>query len=147
MQTSKISDLMNFQTHFPTIVLGVITNFDSRSHRILHDTGIRPYFDFVLVSHEAQISKPDPSIFSLALTSASQLGKNGEILPQNAVHIGDNYRLDCLSAADSGWRSIYVGGHKTSSDLEERDGIYCTEGMQNVTIMLKEQFKTINISS
>jgi REG-2-like HAD superfamily hydrolase len=89
--------------------IGVISNFDPRLNKILEATKLANFFDFVLNSHECQVSKPDPKIFKMALTAAGQNSSTGgEILPSDALHIGDNYELDYIGATNSGWNSVLV---------------------------------------
>src|SRR5204862_5610548 len=47
--------------------LGVISNFDSRLHRILVHLGISHFFEHVIVSSEVGADKPSPRIFAEAL--------------------------------------------------------------------------------
>jgi len=99
------------------LVLGIISNFDPRLHTILRLKGIQSSFDFVLTSHEAQLSKPDRRIFEKALNLASALDPTIEA--SNTLHIGDNYEIDCVGAINAGWNSILfdpIGNKVTNSD-------------------------------
>ena len=49
------------------VILGVVSNWDSRLHSILESTDLADYFDFVLVSAEVGSAKPNKTIFVEAL--------------------------------------------------------------------------------
>jgi HAD superfamily hydrolase (TIGR01549 family) len=83
--------------------------------------GIRPYFDFILVSGTFGAHKPDPSIFAEALNL-------GKAKPHQAVYIGDSQENDIAGALASGISPIwmnYVGRDWLGS--EPRPAIEITE--------------------
>ena len=49
------------------VILGIISNWDSRLHKILKNTNLADYFDFILASAEVGSAKPDKVIFMEAL--------------------------------------------------------------------------------
>lgn len=87
----------------PGLQLGIISNYDSRLTNLLIETKLTPFFNFAIISHEIQISKPNPLIFIAALNKV----KN--ICPMQALHIGDNYDLDFIGAQEAGWNAILIG--------------------------------------
>ncbi|GFQ78312.1 haloacid dehalogenase-like hydrolase domain-containing protein 3 [Trichonephila clavata] len=82
------------------IVLGVISNFDERLDSVLKSNGLKSYFDFVLASYLVETAKPSKKIFDLALQQISC------VTASQALHIGDNVKLDYLAAKKSGWNAL-----------------------------------------
>ncbi|KAG5344772.1 REG2 protein, partial [Acromyrmex charruanus] len=97
------------------IVLGVISNFDQRLDSILEDIRIRQYFTFVLTSYDFGKEKPSLSIFEEAL-KLMQYHSKGEILPQEAIHIGDRLDNDYFGAKSAGWNALLI---KHDNKLDE----------------------------
>ena len=83
------------------IELGIISNFDSRLHRILSVLALDPYFDSVTISTEVGAAKPSPLIFQ------SALAKHG-CRPQQAWHVGDSEAEDYAGARAIGMRAVLV---------------------------------------
>lgn len=83
------------------IVLGVISNWDSRLPDTLESIGLAKYFDFILCSAVVGSAKPDGKIFQLALE------KSG-VSADKACHIGDEIRTDCEGASKLGIDSILI---------------------------------------
>lgn len=83
------------------LILDVISNFDSRLHRILTALGIAGQFDEVWVSSAVGHAKPDPRIFQAALR------KHG-LAPAEAMHIGDSEENDVQGASNVGLKAILV---------------------------------------
>lgn len=97
------------------IILGVISNFDERLHQILINTNLQQHFDFILTSYDHGREKPDISIFKKALNIATI--KHGSEINQNqALHIGDNLRLDYTGAKNAGWNAIIIKQDYESND-------------------------------
>lgn len=83
------------------VVLGVISNWDSRLHAILENTGLAGHFDFILASAEVGSAKPDGKIFSEALQRSGVDSKA-------ACHIGDDPHADVRGATDAGIDAILI---------------------------------------
>ncbi|KAI7882963.1 hypothetical protein K492DRAFT_127101 [Lichtheimia hyalospora FSU 10163] len=73
------------------ISTGVISNSDERLSEVLHNLGIRPYFDFVLPSYRAGYEKPEKEIFDQALRIMHPYNPTR---PDQALHIGDDLNAD-----------------------------------------------------
>ncbi|MBI4382887.1 MAG: HAD-IA family hydrolase [Nitrospinae bacterium] len=86
------------------VVLGVISNWDSRLRTILENTGLASYFDFILASTVVGSAKPDRKIFREAL------GRCGAA-PNEACHIGDEFVADFQGARNSGMEAILIDRH------------------------------------
>ena len=83
------------------VVLGVISNWDSRLHEILKNTGLSGHFKFILASAEIGSAKPDRKIFEEAL-------RRSGALPEEACHIGDEVETDIQGAKGVGMDAILV---------------------------------------
>ena len=81
--------------------LGLLTNLPSGVDTICENLGVQPYLDFIVTSAEAGAEKPNPAIFRLALERAG-------ISAQEAVHVGDQYRLDVVGARELGINPILI---------------------------------------
>ena len=75
--------------------LGVLSNFDSRLHRILVHLGISHFFEHVIVSSEVGADKPSPRIFEEALDRF-------DTTADFALHVGDDPQADWEGAAAAG---------------------------------------------
>jgi len=82
-------------------ILGLLTNLDSDMASICRDLGLESYLDFVVTSKEVGADKPKPPIFLAALDKA---GVNAS----EAVHVGDQYKMDVIGARAVGIKPILV---------------------------------------
>ena len=89
------------------LVVGVVSNNDSRLISVLNKLKLLQYFDFVFTSYEVGFEKPDKRIFCKALEHASALRKN-EIQPNEMLHIGNEIEKDYFAAIDFGCKSILI---------------------------------------
>ncbi|OXB66504.1 hypothetical protein ASZ78_011619 [Callipepla squamata] len=92
--------------------MGVVSNFDNRLEGILARCGLRHHFHFVLTSEAAGAAKPDPEIFRAAL-------RLGGVLPEQAAHVGDDYRRDYRAAREVGMHAFLLRtpGQSTPPDV------------------------------
>jgi len=81
--------------------LVVVSNSNGRVRRILRRTGIEPYVDLVLDSHEEGVEKPDPRIFEIAL-ERSQADRRA------TIHCGDIYHIDVVGARAAGLPAVLL---------------------------------------
>ena len=87
--------------------LGIITNgFVDLQEIRLERTGLRSFFDLIVISEEVGFAKPDPEIFSYALT---QMGKPD---PSRVLMIGDNPHSDILGGTRAGLDTLWVNPKK-----------------------------------
>ncbi|XP_065076762.1 rhythmically expressed gene 2 protein-like [Ochlerotatus camptorhynchus] len=82
--------------------VGIISNFDPRLGCILEAMNI-PKADFIVTSYEAGAQKPSCKIFDFALGLC-----NTQVLPSEALHVGNTPKLDYIGAKQAGWSSILV---------------------------------------
>ena len=82
--------------------LGVITN----GHPIpqwgkLRVSGLMPYFDPIIVSHDVGCAKPDRKIFDIA---RERLG----LQPEECVYVGDLFSNDVMGAYNAGYTPVWM---------------------------------------
>jgi len=83
------------------IPLGIISNFDSRLHRVLSVLGLVDYFQSITLSSEVGAAKPSQAIFRAALAKHN-------CTAQEAWHIGDSEAEDYAGAQSAGLRAILI---------------------------------------
>ena len=83
------------------LTLGLLTNLDSDMVSICRKLGLEPYLDFVITSKEVGADKPKPPIFLAALDKAG-------VSASEAVHVGDQYKLDVIGARGVGINPILI---------------------------------------
>lgn len=88
------------------LLLGIISNWDSRLVRLLGGLGFSDVLDDIVSSADVGLHKPDPRIFELACT---RLG----VSPHEAAHIGDHHYADVLGASAVGMRAVLIDRHGT----------------------------------
>ena len=81
--------------------LGVIANQPKGLEQILADFGIGKYFDVIVGSDDAGVSKPDERIFLLALERA-------ECAPEDAIMVGDRFDNDIIPAKLLGMKTARI---------------------------------------
>jgi len=94
------------------LILGLVTNLTKEIGPICQKLGIAPYFNFIVSSEEAGADKPDPAIFRLALERAG-------ITAPEAVHVGDQYKLDVLGARGVGISPILIDRSNNYSEIND----------------------------
>jgi HAD superfamily hydrolase (TIGR01549 family) len=86
----------------PVYRLGVISNSLGRNTEVdLVRTGLRDFFDVLIVSSEIGKRKPHPEIFQAALDAM-------ELKAEGAVMVGDNLQEDIVGAKNAGMKTVYV---------------------------------------
>jgi putative hydrolase of the HAD superfamily len=83
--------------------LAVVSNFDSRLHRVLEGLELMSWIDGVVVSSSAGNAKPSPEPFHLALELL-------QVSPADAWHVGDSEE-DARGAEAAGIRCLIVRRH------------------------------------
>jgi putative hydrolase of the HAD superfamily len=93
------------------LIVGVISNMNTGSQRLLDDMGLTDHVDFAVTSGEAGVEKPDRRIFDAALA------KSGVLADEVAV-VGDQLESDIFGAENAGMRPILIdryNGHPNYS--------------------------------
>ncbi|MEB3213369.1 MAG: HAD-IA family hydrolase [Leptolyngbyaceae bacterium] len=83
------------------VELGIISNFDSRIHRVLEALGLSPFFSSITLSTEVGAAKPDFKIFDRALEKHA-------CPPHAAWHVGDSMKEDYEGAKFAGLRAVWL---------------------------------------
>ena len=83
--------------------LAILSNWDSRLHRVVDGHGWRPLLDHVFVSADLGVEKPDRAIFAHAATT---LG----CAPHEILHVGDSLAHDVVGALAAGWHAAWLDG-------------------------------------
>lgn len=113
-------DVLNKLRENPERKIGVISNFDNRLHDIIPSLGLKPYFDFIVTSEDAQTSKPDPGIFDLAATKS----RLDSLEPDQILHVGDDLDKDYFGARSVCWNALLVDRWNAGYSLvDEQDVI------------------------
>jgi len=87
--------------------LGIISNAEGQIKRLIEHAGLESSFETILDSHEVGFQKPDERIFLKGLADLN-------VLPAEAVHVGDLFEADVIGAQAAGITPILV----------DRDGRY-----------------------
>ena len=81
--------------------IGLLTNVDRGIDVICQELGVASYLDFTVTSGEVGAEKPQPPIFLKALELA-------KIKPDEAIHVGDQYKNDVMGARGVGINPILL---------------------------------------
>ncbi|MFC1941236.1 HAD family hydrolase [Chloroflexota bacterium] len=94
------------------LILGLLTNLDKDMRPLSREVGLEPYIDFTVTSGEVGVDKPKPLIFLAALEKA---GVNAS----EAVHVGDQYKLDILGARGVGITPILIDRYDSYPEVND----------------------------
>ncbi|MBW4553958.1 MAG: HAD-IA family hydrolase [Aphanocapsa sp. GSE-SYN-MK-11-07L] len=86
------------------IAIGVLSNFDSRLHKVLQALDLAQFFSSVTISTAVGFAKPEPGIFAAALAEH-------DCPPQAAWHIGDSWHEDVGGAIAARVQPIWLNRH------------------------------------
>lgn len=81
--------------------LAILSNWDSRLHRVVEGFGWRAALDRVFVSADLGVEKPARAIFAQA---AAALG----CAPCEILHVGDSWHHDVAGALAAGWHAVWL---------------------------------------
>lgn len=83
------------------IATGVVSNADGRVEAMLDRLGMTRHLGLVLDSHLEGVEKPDPEIFTRALTRLS-------LAASRTLYVGDIYSIDALGARAAGLTPVLL---------------------------------------
>lgn len=135
--------------------IGIISNSDDRVPSILSSFGLRvgprrhggssetcnpdrqgrDDIDFVALSYDVGVEKPDPKIFE----AARELGAmGGDLEPGECLHVGDDLVKDARGAEAAGWKSLNVdrSGEK-DHHLRKLSSLHGVEDLAGLISMLR----------
>jgi HAD superfamily hydrolase (TIGR01549 family) len=99
---SKARDAVSHDEPVAARPIGIVTNGPTEvQHAQLELLGIDHLVDFVLVSEEIGVAKPDPEIFREALRLAG-------VRPEEAIFVGDSVEFDMAGAQAAGIPAVWV---------------------------------------
>ncbi|MFC1950612.1 HAD family hydrolase [Chloroflexota bacterium] len=93
-------------------ILGLLTNIAKEMTSFCHELGVEAYLDFVVTSKEVGVDKPEPPIFLAALDKAG-------VKASEAVHVGDQYKLDVVGARAVGINPILIDRYDMSPEVND----------------------------
>ncbi|HZE99571.1 MAG TPA: HAD-IA family hydrolase [Planctomycetota bacterium] len=111
------------------IKVGVVSNWDSRLRRISDAIGLTSMVDFLVISAEAGIRKPDARIFQAALDQAGV--RAGE-----ALHVGDHPEEDAEGARRAGLRPVLIDRQKRVTSREFPAGVAVVRSLADLYPLL-----------
>ncbi|MEJ2733425.1 MAG: HAD-IA family hydrolase [Anaerolineae bacterium] len=81
--------------------MAVLSNFDTHLYDILNRLDLRRFFEFVVVSAEVGLAKPDSRIFDLVADRANRP-------PQRLLYVGDHVGDDIEGAQEAGFDAVLI---------------------------------------
>ncbi|MCO4164909.1 pyrimidine 5'-nucleotidase [Citrobacter youngae] len=86
--------------------IGIITNgFTALQQIRLERTGLRDYFDLLVISEQVGVAKPDPRIFDHALEQAGNPDRSRVLM------VGDTAESDILGGINAGLSTCWLNTH------------------------------------
>ncbi|UCD08075.1 MAG: HAD-IA family hydrolase [Dehalococcoidales bacterium] len=102
--------------------IGLITNLEIDMNPVCSKLGLDPYLDLIVTSGEAGSDKPQPEIFLLALKKAG-------VESSEAVHVGDQYKIDAVGAKNAGIKPIIIDRDDMYPDITDCPRIRTLDGL------------------
>lgn len=111
--------------------IGIITNGFSALQQVrLERTGLRDYFDLLVISEEVGVAKPNKKIFDYALEQAGNPDRSRVLM------VGDTAESDILGGINAGLATCWLNAHNreqpegiaptwTVSSLHELEQLLC----------------------
>ncbi|MGE6753781.1 HAD family hydrolase [Rossellomorea sp. NPDC071047] len=92
--------------------VGIITNGSTQRQKAkIMNTGLNHYFDTIIISEEAGMSKPDKRIFELALSKLN-------VQPEDALLVGDDLEKDIAGCQHSNIKGIWFNPNRIKNDTD-----------------------------
>ncbi|BCP57983.1 haloacid dehalogenase [Streptococcus parasuis] len=116
--------------------LGIIANQSSSVRELLKEWRTESYFQLIILSEEVGLSKPDSTIFKLALQKANTTANR-------IVYVGDRYDNDIVPAKSLGMRAVRIltgMGRFAVEDMEWKSD-WQLHSIQELTTIFKEKRK------
>jgi putative hydrolase of the HAD superfamily len=110
-----------------SLILDVISNFDSRLNGILAGLGVAHRFEHIFLSSRTGYAKPAPEIFHQAL-------EHHGLKAADALHVGDSEQSDFRGANDAGLTGVLL-----ERNGESHAGVSpCITTLKNILLLLDE---------
>jgi len=97
------------------IRMGIISNFGKHLNKIVKDLEISNAFDFLSVSEQVGLEKPNIEFYKHAETKYN-------IDVNNSIYIGDSYSLDYVPASKHGFNSFLIDRSAIYTHVPQRIG-------------------------
>lgn len=110
--------------------LGVVSNWDTRLRGIVGGLGLDRLVDFVVISAEAGVRKPDPRIFEAALAKAG-------VRAEEALHVGDLPDEDVEGARRAGLRGVLLSRAKRMLSAPAGAGVDVVRSLRELAPFLE----------
>lgn len=110
--------------------LGIVSNFNGNLETILKEFSLRNAFNFVIDSYHVGCSKPDQTIFKLALSKCATQA-------EHVCFIGDNNERDIIPAKKAGMKTILI-----SSDLQESTADFTLGSLVELLLLTQSPYPT-----
>lgn len=119
--------LQKLKVHYS---LHIITNgFKEVQYIKLENCGLKNYFENIIISEEVGFSKPNKSIFRLAMTKAAAL-------PEECLMIGDDEETDVKGALNAGMKAIHLNRENSK---EKANNYTSVENLDEIGNMLLQK--------
>jgi HAD superfamily hydrolase (TIGR01509 family) len=89
------------ELHASGLRLVVVSNANGKLRHLFDRVGLTRHFDVILDSHEEGVEKPDPRLFTTALTRSGAEA-------HSTIHVGDLYQVDVIGARAAGIRGVLL---------------------------------------
>jgi putative hydrolase of the HAD superfamily len=102
--------------------VGVISNWDDRLRKLLDGLRLAPHLDFMTISCEVGVEKPNSEIFLAALRAAG-------VTASEAIHVGDCYEEDVRGAEEVGMSAVLLDRQGHGADgIRDLRGLWARLG-------------------
>lgn len=108
--------------------IGLISNWNLTAREVLENTGIMPYLDYVVISSEVDIEKPDERIFRHALELAG-------VQASQCLMVGDNYYDDIIGCRQVGMEGILINPY-AKQGIEEINDVEVISTIHDLTALV-----------
>ena len=116
----KVAKWTLFDDALPTLealkkqrfIIGVLSNFNKDMNSLFRELKLEPYLNFAVTSKEVGADKPNPLIFQTALQRAG-------VDASEAVHVGDQYKIDVLGARGVGINPILIDRYNFHPEVKD----------------------------
>ncbi|CAN5775472.1 hypothetical protein BH20CHL4_BH20CHL4_08050 [soil metagenome] len=111
--------------------IGMITNGPAETQTAKVELlGLRPFFDFIIISGEFGSAKPDRPIFEEAL-------KLGGAAPVESIYIGDSPEFDMAGARNASVRGVWMNPHSRPWEGSDPAPDIEVRNLREVAILLR----------
>ena len=94
------------------VKVAIITNGSTQRQKAkITNTNLNNCFDTIIISEEVGFSKPDKSIFELALNKLN-------VLPEDALFVGDDIEKDIAGCQNANIKGVWFNPHMIKNETE-----------------------------